>query len=99
MSQDYSGVWAKERDEQIKRNLNIKTTKPLADKVGLGARLIIMPTMDERKLDGYYFQDYGCNNCGSPWNGTLPRVVVMIPLGMKRPKTLTCPNCETKSLV
>lgn len=61
--------------------------------------VIIEPDLDERDLDGYYFQTYTCNNCRLPWHGVLSTVDVMILKGKPRPKQLKCPNCELETLV
>lgn len=58
--------------------------------------IIIRPNLDERTLDGYYFQKFYCSNCHRPHIGD--SVDVMVKKGTYRPKVLICPNCKTRSL-
>lgn len=58
--------------------------------------VIIEPSLDERILEGYYFQEFSCRNCGN--RGSRTHVDVMIPVGRLRPEKLPCPNCEVEEL-
>ena len=60
-------------------------------------KIIFEPTLDERKLDGYYFQRAECSNCRRA--GITGDIDVMIPEGQLKPmKLFICPNCKCKTL-
>ncbi len=62
--------------------------------------IIFEPDLDERLLEGYYFMDADCSNCGDPGSfGVNMTIDVMIPVGIKKPtKNFKCKNCGIKSL-
>lgn len=61
-------------------------------------RIIIDPSLEERKKEGYYFMRFYCSNCGRP-NGIYDGSVdVMIPKGENSKCILTCPQCKNKTL-
>ena len=60
--------------------------------------LIFDPDLEERKKDGYYFQDAYCENCNRP-SGYSDNIDVMIPEGVEIPTVkYRCPNCKCLTL-
>jgi len=61
--------------------------------------IIIDPTSEERKENGYYFHEFYCSNCGRPSSMFDGGINVMIKEGKLVPKTVfICPNCKCRTL-
>jgi len=61
---------------------------------------IIDPTLEKRKLDGYYFMHFFCSNCSRPtglYDGAID-VMIFEGKSVKDVGILICPNCKNLSL-